>query len=129
MMVNHAGRAMANGVSHENLCAGASIFQGKLFIQAPPQAFKNFGKVTRRFAGNSHTARKCTIKVCVRAEKSWHDQAPIGIDILGNRILLAQGTTRANSRDAILVNKNGSMFDQPVICVKRDHSSVTYKDV
>jgi hypothetical protein len=65
----------------------------------------------------------------VRTEKSRHDQTPIGIGILSKRILLAQDTTSADSRDAIFVDKDSSMFDQLVICVKRDHSSVTYKDI
>src|SRR5581483_8967669 len=80
MVIDHAGRAMPNRVHQEYLRAGGDIFGRQSPVQPPPELLQNLREVTRRLAGNRHTARERPIEMRVRAEKAWHDQPASGID-------------------------------------------------
>src|SRR5438874_12455687 len=46
MMIDNAGCAVTDGIDHKYFGTGTSIFQGKKFVESPPETLKYFRKVT-----------------------------------------------------------------------------------
>ena len=77
VMVNHRGTTALDGLQRADQAAVVERLLIQCPIQAPPQIFQGGDEVRAGGDVRHDAARQTGVKMVVRADDAWHDQAPV----------------------------------------------------
>ena len=125
MVVKDGGDALLNGVHIEGGGAGAGAVHHQVAVDSPPGAVQHLVEIGGVVAYNGQAPCQCGVDVGVGVDEGGHDDAALGIDDLGVRILGAQGAFLAHLHDpAALVGHSAVLIVPLSIGVTGDESAI-----
>ena len=125
MVVKDRGNALLDAIQVQGVGGGLRPRQGQLAVQGPPGAFQDFQEVGGVVAHNGQATAQGRVDVRMCVDESGHDDAALGIDKLGVRILFLQVAGGADFFDLGAVNHYaavgqvggvGTAGDQSTVC-------------
>ena len=127
MVVEDAGHTVADGVEDRGIGAGAGAVEGEVTVDVPPLLLEVLEEVVGVAALDGQAAGEAGVDVRVAVDQARHDDAAVGVDVVGAGVGSLEGRLVAHLDDGVPVDEDGPLLEVGVGGVAGDDPSVTDK--
>ena len=128
VVVEDRGHAVAQAVEHGGVRTRAGAIEREVVVDLPPLLLEVLQEVVRVAALDGEAARQAGVDVGVAVHQARHDDAAVGVNVVGIGVGGAQGALVAHRRDLVAVDQNGTMLEVGACRVARDDASVSHEN-